>query len=204
MESINYNIPLQPKVLDKKITFAGFTFLWNKINAFFIGWDTGFLIFFFILNVLLTVIKFNYINFSLSFLYAIFFGMKLLTKFKKPRAYGIVFNSQNNRPVTFASVKLFKESQELWDTKITDKEGRFQFFAPAGNYLLLISASGYKFPSAKINPENLDYHKSLMKIYSEQGVINIDIPIDPSRAQQQKIQSADYKESQTSPFGVPL
>ena len=124
--------------------------------------------------------KFNIFNLILGTLYLAYLIFKFIRDSKKPRAWGVVYNSKTMIPIPSAFVKLYEYgSYKLIDTKVTNKLGMFQFFVPNAKYALLVAASGYKFPSKHIDGGDLIYHSSLISVDSEYGGINRDVALDP-------------------------
>lgn len=92
--------------------------------------------------------------------------------------WGSVFNSENNKPIELALIRLMKaEDRKVIETKVTDHEGKFSFVIPPGSYYLSVSKEGFEFPSKKAKN---GYHGEKIDIASvSESLIKINIPVDP-------------------------
>lgn len=177
---VDFSIPLEPRDFKFGPNREFFSFMWSKLKSFVLAGNTYLLILLCFLNFILMVVKFNMFNLIFGFVYAILLILKIIAKGKKPRTWGLVYNSKTTIPVPAAFVKLYEgETRRLVDTKLADIKGRFQFFVPKGRYLTLVAAPGYQFPSEKISREELAFYEGLLRVDSREGVIDLEIPIDP-------------------------
>jgi hypothetical protein len=179
--AIDFNIPIDPRQegggQSLKELLGKF---WAKLKSWTRTGNSFFITFLFILNLVLTILNFNLLNAVFTLLYFLIIVVKIISKLKKPRSWGVVFSSKTRVPIPSAFVKMYKEeSNELMDTKITDKQGRYQFFVPKGDYLALVAAPGYKFPSQVAATEDQVFFKGLLKIGASSGVVSNNIPVDP-------------------------
>lgn len=178
--SLDFSIPVDPKETSGNFGLNMFRGIWIKLKLWLRTGNSIFISFLFVLNLILTIFRFNIINFIFTLLYFFVIVMKFVSKLRKPQAWGIVYNSKTQVPVPSSFVKLYKEeTNELMDTKITDNRGKYQFFVPKGDYLALVASTGYKFPSALIPQKEQTFFKGLLKVSSRVGVVNINVPIDP-------------------------
>ncbi|MCX6713813.1 MAG: hypothetical protein NTV48_01775, partial [Candidatus Vogelbacteria bacterium] len=102
---------------------------------------------------------------------------------KKSKPWGTVYDSITKRPLDPAYITVLKDGKEV-TSAITDIDGRFGFFLPAGVYNLQAKKTHYKFPSAQLagrfNDEvydNLYFGDSTT--VKEGEVVNLNIPMDP-------------------------
>jgi hypothetical protein len=177
--TIDFSIPLDSKDQKFRISFQFLKLIFVKLRTFVLQGNFFMLSFMFVVNLFVTVLRFNFVNLLFAILYFILLSLKLLGETKKPRAWGYVYDSGTKAPVAPSFVKLYKsENNELVDSKIANRNGIFQFFVPENDYLLLASATGYKFPSGLVPKDKLAFHDSLMKVDAKRGVINVDVPLD--------------------------
>lgn len=74
----------------------------------------------------------------------LFFLVRRLAKPVHLKGWGIVYDAQNNRPVTRAVARLFNlQLNKLVSTQITDKQGRYYFLAGNGKYSISVEHDGY-------------------------------------------------------------
>jgi len=111
-------------------------------------------------------------------IFSSFFGRK-----RNEKPWGTVYDSVTKRPLDPVYLQVFQEQKEVANA-ITDIDGRFSFFLPAGTYYLRASKTHYKFPSEKMRGKtadelynNLYFGESF--VTTGQEVFNLDIPMDP-------------------------
>ncbi|MFH1508663.1 MAG: SdrD B-like domain-containing protein [bacterium] len=103
-----------------------------------------------------------------SFLIAhimLFFLFKRLTTGAKVKPWGIVFNVDTTEAMSGAIVRLFDAQYgKLLLTKVTGRDGRYQFLVGPDRYILTIEKDGYYFPPKQVEIEG-----------GKEGVVNRDI-----------------------------
>ncbi len=123
------------------------------------------------------------------FQYLQFFIMQpLMLLSKKQRAkWGIIYDSLTKKPVSLAIIRLFdKKTGTLKQTKVSDKNGRYQFIVPAGEYYVEVYKDDYKYPSQILYGKNEDetylglYHGGTISV-DDNIMLNYNIPIDPEK-----------------------
>lgn len=115
------------------------------------------------------------------------FTQPLLLLFRRRRrAWGVVYNSLTKQPVDLAVVRLFLEpAHQVAQTRVTDRQGRYNFIAPPGNYYIQATKPGFVFPTTYLRDKKEDfkyldiYHGEMLEISAEQAVITANIPLDP-------------------------
>lgn len=105
---------------------------------------------------------------------------------KKPKKWGVVYDSLTKKPVQLAAVRLMETtSKRIISTQITDKNGRFGFIAPSGDYLITVAKSGFRFPSTFVTTaidgrfQNVYHGKSLFVTEERAADMNVNVPLDP-------------------------
>ena len=103
---------------------------------------------------------------------------------KKRKPWGTVYDSVTKRPLDPAYVSIVKENNKEVGDAITDLDGRFGFFVPAGRYVMNASKTNYSFPSKLvIGKERDELYESLYHgdpIENKEGEVIIrNIPLDP-------------------------
>lgn len=177
---IDFNIPIDPRVQKFTFNLKFISYIYHKLKYWFLRANMVFIVAMFTINLIVTIIDFNVLFLVFTITYFAIILIKSAKEVQRPRAWGVVFNSKSGKPVSSAFVKLFEiESKEIVDTKITDKNGRFTFYVPEKDYLLLVAATGYQFPSSLVEQKEADFYNSLQKIHASKGVVNIQVPIDP-------------------------
>ncbi len=102
---------------------------------------------------------------------------------KRLKPWGVVYDSVTKRPLDPAYVIIKKDDQDV-TTAITDLDGRYGFFLPAGAYTIVANKTHYRFPSEKLAGRTSDelyeniYFGEPFPLASGE-VVNQNIPLDP-------------------------
>lgn len=105
-----------------------------------------------------------------------FFGALVAVREKKKR-WGTVFDSITEKPIFGATVSIFEtQFNQLVETKITDKKGRFVINANPGQYYILVTSESYQFPSKH---SSFGYTGAKFTIEENEPLVLLDIPLDP-------------------------
>jgi hypothetical protein len=123
----------------------------------------------------------------LPYLHLIFLEPLLAFFRKKRKKWGIVYNSLTKLPVDLALVRLYnKSNNQLVQTKVTDREGRYIMIAKEpGKYYLSVTKPGYLSPSRYLMGETQDtkyidlYHGEAIEVTEKDAVLTANIPLDP-------------------------
>ena len=68
-----------------------------------------------------------------------------LTRVRKPKGWGIVYDKQTKRPVSGAVVRIFEPKySKLLETTITDRKGRYSFLVGPNKYYTRYEHKNYK------------------------------------------------------------
>ncbi|HRY62300.1 MAG TPA: carboxypeptidase-like regulatory domain-containing protein [Candidatus Paceibacterota bacterium] len=103
---------------------------------------------------------------------------------RRGRPWGTVYDSVTKRPLDPAYVVASRITGEEVADAITDLDGRYGFFIPAGTYKLRADKTNYSFPSKKMEGKNSDeiynniYHGEELTA-GEGEVLVENIPLDP-------------------------
>lgn len=126
----------------------------------------------------------------------------LLTR-RRRQNWGIVYNSITKKPLDLAVVRVFEVgTNRLVTTRVTDRNGRYQFIVKPGQYFIEVNKKEHKFPSEVI-PQLIGQHNlangqeqisenivdgEYQNLYNggtivvgEAGIINRSIPVDPDK-----------------------
>jgi len=110
-----------------------------------------------------------------------FFGLK-----KKNKPWGTVYDAVTKRPIDPAYITVFKQSNSTKEvaSAITDIDGRYGLFLPAGAYLIKAGKTHYQFPSTFLQGKKSDelYNNLYFGdpvVTSGGEVIDLNIPLDP-------------------------
>ncbi len=135
----------------------------------------------------------------LPFLQYLFTSPLLLFWKRKRGKYGVVYHAYCKTPVDLAVVRLYRLTKKttegaflgkLVKSCVTNKEGKYAFFATPGKYYLTISKSGYVFPSTYLAQEKIDgnfldvYHGEEVEVTSDHALLTPNIPLDPQEVVQ--------------------
>ena len=81
----------------------------------------------------------------LLFQILLYFLFKRLSKAKKPKSWGIVYDVNSKKPVGQAIARLFsRQFNKLVSTEITDPNGRYSFMVGPNDYYLTFEKLGYE------------------------------------------------------------
>ncbi|MBI5765831.1 hypothetical protein HZA71_01225, partial [Candidatus Falkowbacteria bacterium] len=105
---------------------------------------------------------------------------------KKRKGWGVVYNSITKKPIDLAVVRLYDhKTKKLLRSRITDKDGRYNFMIDEGEYYLEVTKPNFVFPSMVLM--NVQEDKKYVDLYHGQniaikegqaGVIVANIPLD--------------------------
>lgn len=105
---------------------------------------------------------------------------------RKRKKYGVVYNSLTKQPVDLAIVRLYKrENNQLVQSKVTDKQGRYSFLVEPGNYYMTVTKPKFDFPTNYLQDKKEDvkfldlYHGEPVTVTEDGAVITANIPVDP-------------------------
>ncbi len=104
---------------------------------------------------------------------------------KRRRPWGVVYDAISKNPVDLAIVRLIStQSKKLVETQVTDKAGRFSFYAQPGTYELSVSKAPFHFPSEIVTGSRDDayadvYRGDSFEITHPDQILNMSIPLDP-------------------------
>jgi hypothetical protein len=106
-----------------------------------------------------------------------FFGIK-----KKGKKFGYIYDSVTKAPLSLAVIRFYDENKHLAETEVSGGYGNFDSSIPKGKYRIVISKSGYKYPSTIVTgktdgPISNIYHGELGE-YNKTTVAELSIPLD--------------------------
>lgn len=115
-----------------------------------------------------------------------FFILSLLGLRSKGEPWGRVYDSKTKIPISRAVVRLYTIHGELIDTAVTDENGVFNFYPKPGEYKIEVRYPNYSFPSKFISgttdgPKKNIYTGGVYEVKSSEGVVKVNIPIDPNK-----------------------
>ncbi len=179
--NVNFNIPMESKEYKKGFSLKKLRKIWLNSGIVKLTQNMYFIYTLFVINILMVIDQFYWLFLASSIYYGIFVVIHLVAYFRKPsRTWGVVVDSKSNNPIPYAFVKVFnKTNGVLVDSKITDINGRFQFYPANGDYSLLVQAKGYKFPSEKVKLELKSPDIKILDFTVKNKSVNINIEIDP-------------------------
>lgn len=126
---------------------------------------------------------------SASVAYTAAFALIVAFRRRKKQVYGVAYDAVTKRPINQANITLIDaKTEKRMQTTITDPDGRYAFFMPAGQpgkFRVQVAAIGHSFPSKIVTARRFDnkyvdlYHGGEIRIGNEGGVISANIPMDP-------------------------
>jgi hypothetical protein len=106
---------------------------------------------------------------------------------RRKKEWGVVYDSITKRPVDLAVVRVFDaKTNQLLQTRVTDKNGRYNFVVDSGEYYIVVQKQEYAFPSALLNEMKADerytelYYGKPVTI-TEKKSLAMNIPLDPDK-----------------------
>jgi len=139
--------------------------------------------------------------------YLQYFAIQPLLLFtrKKRERWGVIYDSITKKPIPLAIVRIYdKNTGRLIRTKVSDKNGRYQFIVDSGEYYIEVSKDQYKFPSEILYGQKQDdkyyglYYGHTI-VADEKLVLNYNVPVDPdkkAKAPAKEIRSKIFKQTQ--------
>ena len=121
-----------------------------------------------------------------NYLFYLFIILSQILGFRrKPKPWGIVYDSMTKRPLSFARVEILNEQSRKLQSAVTDVNGRYGFLISEklSNIQLQAHLTKYDFPSKK-EPSVVE-QKLYPNIYqggptdASGGLANFDLPMDP-------------------------
>ncbi len=123
---------------------------------------------------------------SLAYLQYIFLQPVLLLDRRKRKKWGVIYNALTKQPIELAIIRLlYAETRTVAQTRVSDKLGRYGFSVKPGTYLLEVVKPGFAFPTqflqdASKDGEYLDVYHGVPITFTQEGVIDMNIPVDPA------------------------
>ncbi len=119
-----------------------------------------------------------------SYLYFLFTQPLILVGAKK-RRWGLVYNAVTKKPVDLAIVRVYDaESKRLVGTRVTDKQGRYNYILKPGKYYFQVEKNNFLFPTVllkgKTKDQDMDqlYTGGVFEVEGK-GNVAMQIPVDP-------------------------
>ncbi|MFB6181333.1 MAG: carboxypeptidase-like regulatory domain-containing protein [Candidatus Magasanikbacteria bacterium] len=127
----------------------------------------------------------------LNYLRFLFFQPLLLLGRRKREDWGVVYNSLTRSTIDLAVVRLVDfESDEVVQSRVTDAEGRYIFFAKPGKYRIKVEKEQFDFPTENLSDVDEDgpytdiYHGEPIRVEEEDTAVAPNIPLDPVEAEE--------------------
>jgi hypothetical protein len=125
----------------------------------------------------------------LAYLQYLFTSPLLLFGRRKRRTFGVVYNAITKVPIELATVRVYSSpDNRLVKSVVTSPEGKYSLAVNPGEYKLVVSKSGYIFPSeylkdVKADGKYLDvYTGQILVVNEKDALIAANVPVDPSEA----------------------
>jgi hypothetical protein len=123
---------------------------------------------------------------------------------RKRKKYGVVYHAYRKTPVDLAVVRLYRltgkapdgtRTGKLVKSCVTNKEGKYAFFASPGTYYLTVAKAGHTFPSSYLSGEKSDgdfldvYHGEEVEVTGDHALLTPNIPLDPREGTKEHLPS---------------
>lgn len=180
-ESIALSIPIDPPAPEKKQTMN----LWEVLKSLSTRYARFTLFANLVISALLAIYTPEPLNIVLLVATYVFALFQLMIMHRLEKPWGIVFDALTLQPIPLVAIGIFDaNSKKLLRQRLTDYVGRFNFLAPAGEYILTASKDHYGFPVA-VQPKTKKY-KNLysggnVKIAKNKAIVRINIPMEPKQ-----------------------
>lgn len=177
-EVIQLSIPLDqrvPAILQKKTL--------NTVARGLIGkYALASLVVSMAISVALTTYVPSTLNAVLLLINSVFVMSQVMLMAHEQKPWGVVFNALNLKPVPLAAIAIFDaKQQKLLRSRLTDYYGRFNFLAPAGEFILSVSKEQYAFPAHKdihVKKYKHLYFGGTIQIKKGSEIVRTNIPLD--------------------------
>lgn len=110
----------------------------------------------------------------------------LLIGRRKRKSFGVVYHALTKRPIDLALIRLYRtDNNKLVGSRVTDKNGRYFFLVPPGQYRLEVIKKGFIFPSPTLISTKDDaiyldvYHGEKIVVSENRALLTPNIPLDP-------------------------
>jgi DNA-binding beta-propeller fold protein YncE len=107
---------------------------------------------------------------------------------RRKKGYGVIYNSITKQPVDLAVVRVYEaETKKLARSRVTDRQGRYEFILNPGKYYLSVEKKEFKFPCVLLKQAQGDskyedlYFGEELNI-TEKNAVAKNIPLDPNKA----------------------
>jgi len=144
-----------------------------------------------IISVALTTYVPSTFNAILLLVNGIFVMSQVMLMAHEEKPWGIVFNILNQKPVPLAAIAIFDaKQQKLLRSRLTDYYGRFNFLAPAGEFILSVSKEQYTFPANKdihVKKYKHLYFGGTIRIKKGNEIVRTNIPLEEKKGNDQPI-----------------
>jgi uncharacterized repeat protein (TIGR01451 family) len=134
---------------------------------------------------------------ALTYLQFMFTQPLLLFVRRRKQGWGVIYNAASKQPVDLAIVRVYSsETKRLVGTKVTDKQGRYEFILNSGKYYMEVSKKGFLYPCKILDHKEHDdvfndiYYGEEFEVH-ERDAVSWPIPLDP--VQQLKTNSVERK-----------
>lgn len=125
----------------------------------------------------------------LSYLRYLFLQPIFLFGWRKRKKWGVVYNALSRMPIDLAIVRLINvNTGAVVQSRVTDGEGRYAFFAEPGLYRMEVTKDGFIFPTKMLQELKEDgrfvdiYHGEPVHVDDKYTAITANIPLDPVEA----------------------
>lgn len=188
--SIDSDIGLHPKEVNAFLQI--FIIARQLLNRLFERFGPVLLFLGFAFSLSCWIVNQNIINFLITLLYLPMFYIAYRQRTQYPNNWGRVISSATTSPVNGAFVKIFTEEAKggtrLLDTAITNFAGRYGFLLEqSGDYLILVAATNYTFPSKKSVHETYGYGGLVKVKVGKDKVYKKDLLVDPSETTRSRL-----------------
>jgi hypothetical protein len=135
------------------------------------------------ISIALTTYVPSTLNAVLLLVNSVFIMSQVMLMAHEQKPWGIVFSAHDLKPVPLAAIAIFDaKQQKLLRSRLTDYYGRFNFLAPAGEFILSVSKEHYEFPAHKdlhMKKYKHLYFGGTVKVKKGSEIVRTNIPLAP-------------------------
>jgi len=162
-QSIAFNIPLDPQAGSQQL--INFWIWIIRINKLLQKLRIPFLILGIVFALIMMIISFNML-YILSLIFYALIGTLEILRSKKARPYGVVTDVYSH-PIDLAIVRIYKKNNnQLIETDVSDRQGRFRFLVATGIYYITATKPGH-----------IDFKSHLMYLEKEKTLVSTTIKL---------------------------
>ncbi len=131
-----------------------------------------------VIGIVNMVVLLSWLTFGIFVVHVILFAFFWrITRPRKPKTWGIVYDEETKKPIAGAVVRIFDQRfGRLLDATLSNRNGKFGFLIGPSTYYLTVEAKEYIFPGTRKSHPN-DYVGGPIEIKDANQVVSSNIPL---------------------------